>query len=86
MRCQLRAGVVTNVLLALLLGTFPVVLRLVADSGTRADVPLFVWIVMGVAPYPVLLLMGRWYVRRAESNEIDFAKSHVTGSAVTERP
>ncbi|MGW4437600.1 hypothetical protein ACWELO_17850 [Streptomyces sp. NPDC004596] len=70
MRRQLRAALTTTALLAASLGPLPVLLRLV-PGGARHDVPLAVWLVLGVAPYPVLLCAGAWYVRRAERNEGD---------------
>jgi hypothetical protein len=32
----------------------------------------FVWTALGVGAYPVIWLVARWYVRRAERNERDF--------------
>ncbi|MGW5368480.1 hypothetical protein ACWER6_10860 [Streptomyces sp. NPDC004009] len=71
MRRQLRAALTTTALLAASLGPLPVLLRLVPGGGARHDVPLAVWLLLGVAPYPVLLCAGAWYVRRAERNEGD---------------
>ncbi|MFJ5517158.1 hypothetical protein [Streptomyces griseoluteus] len=68
MRRQVRVGLVACSLLALPLGLFPVVFRLLPDGGTS---PSAVWLLLGVAPYPVLLATGAWYVRRAERNEGD---------------
>ncbi|MGW2486311.1 hypothetical protein ACWCV9_03695 [Streptomyces sp. NPDC001606] len=80
MRRQLRAAIAVSAALAVLLGLLPVLLRLLpaaADASPR--VPLAVWLLLGVAPYPALLAIGAWYVRRAERNE--------TGSAApAERP
>ncbi|MFJ8728965.1 hypothetical protein [Streptomyces bauhiniae] len=68
MRRQIRIGLIACSLLALPLGLFPVVFRLLpaGDTGQGA-----VWLLLGVAPYPVLLATGAWYVRRAERNEGD---------------
>ncbi|MEI2636640.1 MAG: LytTR family DNA-binding domain-containing protein [Methylotenera sp.] len=47
------------------------------------DVPL-AWLVLGVLVYPFLVLLGWVYVRRAESNERDFAE--LVGDAVPTDP
>lgn len=66
MRRQLRAALTAVALLAVPLGLLPLL-----PAGTGPDVPLAVWLALGVAPYPVLLGAGAWYVRRAERNEGD---------------
>ncbi|MFE3637072.1 hypothetical protein [Streptomyces cellostaticus] len=71
MRRQLRAALTATVLLALSLGLLPVLLRVLTAGGAGHDVPLAVWLLLGVAPYPLLLCTGAWYVRRAERNEGD---------------
>lgn len=71
MRRQLRAALTATALLAVCLGLLPVLLRVLPLSGTRPGVPLAVWFVLGVVPYPALLCAGAWYVRRAERNEGD---------------
>ncbi|MGJ5756499.1 hypothetical protein [Streptomyces puniciscabiei] len=73
MRRQLRAALVTTALLAVLLGLLPVLLRILPLADTAPHVPLAVWVVLGLAPYPALLAIGAWYVRRAEHNETDTA-------------
>ncbi|MEU8972502.1 hypothetical protein AB0D11_25055 [Streptomyces monashensis] len=78
MRHQLRAALLVTALLAVLLGLLPVLLRLLPLATTAPRVPLAVWLVLGVAPYPTLLAIGAWYVRRAERNE--------TGPAAPVRP
>ncbi|TGN79728.1 hypothetical protein E5083_08995 [Streptomyces bauhiniae] len=65
MRRQVRVGLIACSLLALPLGLFPLVFRLL-PTGQGA-----VWLLLGVAPYPVLVATGAWYVRRAERNEVD---------------
>ncbi|MFD0265410.1 hypothetical protein ACFVGY_02275 [Streptomyces sp. NPDC127106] len=67
MRSQLRAGLCVLAALALLVGTLPVLFAL----ARPAPGPL-VWAVLGLAVYPVLWLIARWYVARAERNEADF--------------
>jgi hypothetical protein len=69
MRHQLRAALVATALLAALLGLLPVLLRVLPFPGTASRVPPAVWLLLGVAPYPALLAIGAWYVRRAERNE-----------------
>ncbi|MFF7755349.1 hypothetical protein ACFZCP_40440 [Streptomyces sp. NPDC007971] len=71
MRRQLRAALTATALLVVSLGPLPVLLRLLPVTDTRQGVPLAVWLVLGVAPYPALLCAGAWYVRRAERNEGD---------------
>ncbi|MER6573237.1 hypothetical protein ABT288_45630 [Streptomyces sp. NPDC001093] len=72
-RRQLTAALVTTALLAIPLGLLPVLLRILPLTGAAPRVPLAVWLVLGVAPYPALLAIGAWYVRRAERNETDAA-------------
>ncbi|MGF1431000.1 hypothetical protein [Kitasatospora sp. LaBMicrA B282] len=69
-RSQLRAALTAGAVLVLLLGPLPVLFTgLPALPATRlAGLPL-VWLVLGVAVYPALWLIGRWYVTRAERNE-----------------
>jgi hypothetical protein len=69
MRRQLRAGLAVTALLTAALGLLPVLLRILPLSGASPRVPLAVWLLLGVAPYPALLAIGAWYVRRAEHNE-----------------
>jgi hypothetical protein len=69
-RRQLKAALVTTALLALLLGLLPVLLRVLPFADAAPRVPLAVWLLLGVAPYPALLAIGAWYVRRAERNEM----------------
>ncbi|MEU7423120.1 hypothetical protein [Streptomyces sp. NPDC040750] len=66
---QLRAALVTTALLATLLGLLPVLLRILPLPDAASHVPLAVWLLLGVAPYPALLAIGAWYVHRAECNE-----------------
>ncbi|KRV47764.1 hypothetical protein AQ490_05150 [Wenjunlia vitaminophila] len=73
MRSQLRAGLCGFGVLALLVGTLPLVFAAVPDGlGPWLSGPALVWLVLGGATYPVLLCLGHWYVRRAERNEQDF--------------
>ncbi|MEU9479989.1 hypothetical protein [Streptomyces sp. NPDC048191] len=81
MRRQLRTGLIATALLAVVLGLLPVLLRALPATGPAPRVPLAVWLALGVAPYPALLAIGAWYVRRAERNETDAA-----AGAPPERP
>ncbi|MFB0619529.1 hypothetical protein [Streptomyces sp. AGS-58] len=69
MRRQLRAALTAMALLAVPLGLLPVLLRVLPLAGTAPRVPPALWLLLGVAPYPALLGIGAWYVRRAERNE-----------------
>ncbi|WP_455353349.1 hypothetical protein [Streptomyces sp. SYSU K217416] len=73
MRSQLRTALLALGMLVLLVGTLPLLFALPrAASGTLPSAAPLLWGVLGVAVYPVLLLIARWYVRRAERNERDF--------------
>ncbi|MER6202118.1 hypothetical protein ABT234_32715 [Streptomyces sp. NPDC001586] len=67
MRSQLRAGLGAVAALALLVGTLPLVFVL-----PRAASGPLVWVALGLLVYPVMWLIARWYVTRAERNEADF--------------
>lgn len=69
--------------LVLTVGSLPLVFHLapgLADVRV-AGLPLS-WLLLGFAVYPYLLFLGWLYVRRAESNERNFAD--LMGEAVTE--
>ncbi|MFF5546334.1 hypothetical protein [Streptomyces olivaceoviridis] len=72
-RRQLRLGLLAFGLLVVLLGPLPLVLTARPDTGVRPGGALIVWAVLGVAVYPALVVIGRWYVARAERNERDTA-------------
>ncbi|MFD3546566.1 hypothetical protein ACFWUW_13330 [Streptomyces sp. NPDC058655] len=67
MRSQLRAALWALAALVLPVGTLPLVFALPRDPSG----PL-VWWALGLAVYPVMWLIARWYVTRAERNEADF--------------
>ncbi|MFC8919189.1 hypothetical protein ACGF5F_27230 [Streptomyces sp. NPDC047821] len=71
MRSQLRAALHALATLALLVGSLPLLFTLPAALGHGTAQP-FVWAALGVGTYPVVWLVARWYVRRAERNERDF--------------
>ncbi|MFG2887082.1 hypothetical protein ACGFYV_33145 [Streptomyces sp. NPDC048297] len=74
LRRQARLGLCASALLTVLLGLLPVVLRVMAPADPGGGVPLVVWLALGFAPYPVLVGIGWWYVRRAERNEREFTE------------
>lgn len=66
MRSQLWLALRLTAVLVLTVGSLPLLFWLVPLHGWTA------WIVLGVGCYPVLLLLGWRYVRRAERNEAVF--------------
>ncbi|MFD4789207.1 hypothetical protein ACFWN1_19555 [Streptomyces sp. NPDC058459] len=68
MRRQIRSGLVACSLLALPLGLLPVLFRLLPPGDVRQGAA---WLLLGVAPYPVMLATGVRYLRRAERDEDD---------------
>ncbi|KOG10261.1 MULTISPECIES: hypothetical protein [Streptomyces] len=68
---QLRTGLAVVGLLAALLGPLPLAFRSVPQLGGDGR-PVVVWAVLGVVVYPLFVLLGRWYVRRAELTERRF--------------
>ncbi|MBM7091797.1 hypothetical protein ABZ606_18365 [Streptomyces sp. NPDC012461] len=67
MRIQLRAGLTVFAVLVLLIGPLPLVFAAAPDAGLE-------WGVLGFGLYAPLVLLARWYVRRAERNERDFVR------------
>jgi hypothetical protein len=74
MRSQLRLAVVVLAVLASTLGLLPLVLRAVpAVAEVRLlGVPL-PWLLLTVAAFSEIILLGWFYVRRSERNEADFS-------------
>ncbi|MEV6120162.1 hypothetical protein AB0M23_06495 [Streptomyces sp. NPDC052077] len=68
MRSQLRAGITAFAVLGLLVGPLPLLFAVV-PAARRLE-----WAVLGFALYAPLVLLARWYVRRAERNERDFVR------------
>ncbi|MEV7016937.1 hypothetical protein [Streptomyces sp. NPDC093991] len=68
MRIQLRTGLTVFAVLALLIGPLPLVFAAAPDAR-RLE-----WAVLGFGLYLPLVLLARWYVRRAERNERDFVR------------
>ncbi|WP_055491344.1 hypothetical protein [Streptomyces sp. TP-A0356] len=67
MRSQLRAAIAGFTVLVLLVGPLPLVFATTRRTGLE-------WAVLGFCLYPPLVLLARWYVRRAERNEKDFVR------------
>ncbi len=74
MRSQLRLALGFLALLAATVGMLPVLFTAVPQtrSLTVLGVPL-PWLLLGLLVYPYLVLLGWWYVRRAERNEQAFS-------------
>ena len=86
LREQLALAARVLVALGLTVGLLPVLFHLVPSLGDVrvGPVPL-AWVLLGALTYPWLVLLGWFYVRRAEHNERDFAD--LVGSvAPEERP
>lgn len=72
-RAQLRLAIVIVVVVALTLGALPLAFRL-APSVTEAHIagiPL-PWLLLGFLAYPLLLILGWYFVVHAERNEATF--------------
>ncbi|GGL87335.1 hypothetical protein GCM10010129_33970 [Streptomyces fumigatiscleroticus] len=67
MRSQLRAALTAFAVLVLLVGPLPLAFAAAADGRLE-------WAVLGFGLYAPLVLLARWYVRRAERNERDFVR------------
>ncbi len=74
MRAQLALGIRLAVVVLVGLGGLPLLFHLAPPIGHftlwGVNVP---WLLLGVAAYPFLFLVGYTYVRLAEQNERDFA-------------
>ena len=72
-RSQLRAALTVITTLMLTLGSLPVVFWLLDDLRELSvlGIPL-PWIVLAIAVYPGLFLLGWLYVRQADKSERDF--------------
>ncbi|MGC0333510.1 hypothetical protein RKD23_006500 [Streptomyces sp. SAI-170] len=66
MRTQLRAGLTAFAVLVLLVGPLPLLFTAM-PAARRLE-----WGILGFGLYAPLVLLARWYVRRAERNERDF--------------
>ncbi|MHC3474622.1 hypothetical protein ACYF6T_38835 [Streptomyces sp. 7R007] len=68
MRTQLRAALAVFAVLGLLIAPLPLVFAATPDARRLQ------WLVLGFCLYAPLILLARWYVRRAERNERDFVR------------
>ncbi|MEJ2863280.1 hypothetical protein [Actinomycetospora flava] len=74
LRAQLALGLRLGLVAVFVLGALPVLFLVLPRLGSFevAGVSL-PWLVLGLAPYPFMLLLAWLYVRTAEHNELDFA-------------
>jgi hypothetical protein len=75
LREQLRLALGVLLALALTVGLLPVAFVVFPDLASLhlLGMPLS-WLVLGMLVYPLLVLLGWIYIRRAERNERDFAE------------
>ncbi len=75
MRSQLRPALVALGSVLLVLGGLPVLfLALPSLAGHRVGPVTVAWLVLGVAVFPLLFAVARWYVRTVERAERDFTE------------
>jgi uncharacterized membrane protein (DUF485 family) len=75
LREQLRLAIGVLAVLALTVGLLPLLFHVAPGLSDVQVVGLpLAWLLIGVAVYPWLLVLGWVYVRRAERNEDDFAE------------
>lgn len=68
MRTQLRTALAVLAVLGLLVGPLPLLFAAMPDARQLQ------WAVLGFGLYAPLVLLARWFVRRAERNERDFVR------------
>ncbi|HYN30063.1 MAG TPA: hypothetical protein VES95_09360 [Dermatophilaceae bacterium] len=74
MRAQLRLTLQVLAVAAAAVGGFPLLLLAVPATRTLAVAGIpFPWLVLGVAVYPAVYLLARWYTRQAERLEAEFS-------------
>ncbi len=75
MRAQLRLSLLVLGTGVLVIGGLPLLMVVVPATRTLQvlGVP-FPWLALGVAVYPVTVLLARWYVRGAERIEAEFSE------------
>jgi hypothetical protein len=72
-RAQLRSALLIGGTTALVFAALPLVFWLLPEIGEITVLGIRVpWLVLGVLPYPVLVLVGYLSIRAAERNERDF--------------
>ena len=74
MRAQLRLGLLVLGTGVVAIGGLPLLMLLVPSTKTLSfwGIP-FPWLALGVAVYPVVALLARWYVRASERIEAEFS-------------
>jgi hypothetical protein len=74
LRTQLRLGLSVIAVLALALGTLPLIFAAVPRLGAaRVLTAPLPWLLVGVGVYPFLFAVAWWHVRAAERAEEDFS-------------
>lgn len=75
MRAQLQLTLGVLVLGVMTLGALPLIFALLPATRSLAvlGVPV-VWVVLGLAVYPAVVLTARWYTRASERIEADFSE------------
>jgi hypothetical protein len=72
-KVQLRSGILLAGLTVLILGSLPLLFHLVPGFARLRLIGLPVaWLLLGIAPFPLLFGVGLWYNRLAERHERDF--------------
>ncbi len=72
-KVQLRSGALLLGLVVLLLGALPAAFHFLPTLATIRVIGLPVsWVLLAVAPFPLLFAVGLWYNRLAERHERDF--------------
>lgn len=72
-KAQLRTGLLLGLLVVALLGALPLAFFLSPSfAGLRVIGVPVAWLLLGVAPFPLLLGVGLWYNRLAERHERAF--------------
>jgi len=72
-RAQLRSALLMTGLLAVGLFGLPVLFHLLPSLGDAVIFGMRVpWLLLGVFPYPFMVLLGYWYSRSAARHERDF--------------
>lgn len=73
-RSQLRLAVLVCLVVAVVLGSLPLLFYFVPQLGQLRVLGLpLPWLVLGVLVYPLLIAAAGYYVRHAEKNERDFS-------------
>lgn len=85
-RRQLTRAITALVLLFALLFGLPLVLAIwpALDRVRLAGIPVS-WLMLGVLPYPAMVVLGRWQLRRAEAAERDEPVGQQPPAEVVER-